>query len=115
MTDRQRKMIEAYLPGEPDPTLEFGEYFMLDSADRVIRVRATEMAYYGRSDEEIRRPVRPNGTGVFNAPGGVTGMDGWVFMSFLYDNKEDCKHNTHAWYHDWENLRLLQQEERAAR
>lgn len=114
MTDRQRQMIEGYIPGEPDPTLEWGEYYMLDSADRVIRVRATDISW-SNDGQEIRRPIRPNGTGVFNAPGGVTGMDGWVFMSFLYDNKEDCKHNTHAWYHDWEDLRLLQQKERASR
>lgn len=36
---------------------------------------------------------------------------GWYFMGALYDNKEDCRNNTHPWYNYWERLRELQQKE----
>lgn len=114
MTDRERLMIEGYLPSPPDPELEKGfEYYMLDSADRVVKVRIRDISYH--DERGIYRVVRENGKGVFNAPGmvGFGFYDGWYFMSALYDNKEDCRNQEHLLYDRWESLRELQQKEAA--
>ena len=34
-----------------------------------------------------------------------------VRMGDLYDNKEDCRNQTHGWCDDWERLREIQQRE----
>lgn len=114
MTDRQRQMIEAYIPGEPDPTLDFGEYYMLDSADRVIRVRAYSIAT-GDNEAEIREVItagaRPHP--VYNASGEYSRLPGWYYMRALYDNKQDCRDQTHMIYDGWERLRDIQEAEHA--
>ncbi len=109
MTDREKELIAFYLPSPPDPTLDFMDFYMRDSTDRVIRVHATDI---GMDDEgEYRRVWRSNGTGVFNAPGEVSRLPGWYYAWALYDNKQDCKDNTHCLYNRWEYLRELQQKE----
>lgn len=110
LTEREKLCIESYLPNPPDPELDWGEYYMLDSADRVTRVRATEIAM-GDRDEEIRRPVRvKTGLGVFGAPGSAR-LEGWVYAWALYDNKTDCLDQTHPCVNGWEHLRQRQREE----
>ena len=51
MTDHERKMIEAYIPHEPDPDLEDGEYYVMDTGGRVQKVRVTNILP-GRLGEE---------------------------------------------------------------
>lgn len=110
--ERLRLQIETYIPGEPDPDLELGEYYMQDSAGRVIRVYAQDIAW--DQDGEIRRPFRvSNGKGVYNASCEAIGSPGWYYLAALYDNKEDCKYQTHSWCNWWEKLRKIQQEARA--
>lgn len=109
MTDRERELIGFYLPTPPDPTLGFMEFYMRDSADRVIRVRASEIAF--DNEGEFRLVWRSKGTGVFNAAGEVGRFPGWYYVWALYDNKPDCKDNQHCLYNGWEFLRRLQQEE----
>lgn len=112
MTDRQRQMIEAYIPSPPDPELDFGEYYMLDSADRVIRVRAYSIAT-GDNDAEIREVItvgaRPHP--VYNAMGEYGRIAGWYYMRALYDNKQDCRDSTHMMFDRWEQLRQIQKKE----
>ena len=111
MTDRQRQMIAAYIPGEPDPELDFAEYYMADSADRVIRVRASSIAY--DDDQEIRQVItvgnRPHL--VYGARGECGRNPGWYFMRALYDNRQDCRDDTHWMYDGWEQLRAVQRKE----
>ena len=110
--ERLRLQIETYIPGEPDPDLEPMEYYMQDSAGRVIRVFANSI---GWDDEgEIRRGARiSNGNGVYNAPGCITQLPSWYYVWALYDNEEDCRHQTHQLVNRWEWLRKIQQEARA--
>lgn len=109
MTERERALIDAYLPSPPDPTLDFMDFYMRDSADRVIRVHATDIAF--NNEGEYRKVWRSNRTGVFNAAGEVGNMPGWYYVWALYDNKQDCKDNQHCLYNGWERLRELQHEE----
>ena len=112
MTDRQRQMIEAYIPSPPDPELEFGEYYMCDSADRVIKVRACSIAT-GDNDAEIREviTVGNNPHHVYNAMGEYGRIAGWYYMRALYDNKKDCRDWSHLMYDRWEELRRIQKKE----
>lgn len=43
MTDRERQMIESYLPHPRDPQLGQDEYYVLDAAGRVQHVRLTDI------------------------------------------------------------------------
>ena len=106
MTDRERKMIEGYLPSPPDPTLDMCEYYILDNNDRVQRV--------------FIRHINPgeldsvNVYGVhYSATGNRFGGDdyGKTHKWDLYDNAEDCRNRTHMCYDGWERLRDLQREE----
>lgn len=109
MTDRERQLIAAYLPSPPDPELGPQEFYMRDSADRVIKVWFSSFGLHG--EDEIRLVRRENGDGVFNASGECVAMPGWYYPWALYDNKEDCRHVTHLFYDGWERLRELQQRE----
>lgn len=110
MTDRERELIGFYLPSPPDPELGFQEFYMLDSADRVIKVWFSSIGYSGE-DGEIRLVHRVgSNSGVFNASGECGAFPGWYYPWALYDNKEDCRNHTHTLYNNWEHLRDLQEE-----
>ena len=113
MTDRERQMIEAYLPNPPDPTLEQGEYYFCQSTaggERVIRVFALDILplkngteygiYQKRGSRLVRIDVGDPGRG--------------VTMANLYDNYQDCKDGTHYMNDRWEQLRELQRREVSA-
>lgn len=112
MTDRDLQMIEHYVPSLPDPELDVFEYYMRDSADRVIKVRVRDISW--DNDGDMVRVERENGNGVFNAAGevGYGYFLGWYRKWALYDNKEDCRDQTHMLYDHWEGLRELQRKER---
>lgn len=106
MTDRERQLIEAYLPHPRDPELGIREYYALDQAGRVQRVEMTDILSHLDGEDELivvqadtRRKV-----------------SGWMEfggfpLSDLYDNKEDCRDRTHAGVAYWERLRRLEEEE----
>ena len=111
MTDRQKQDIEYYIPGEPDKCLAEGEYYYLQNktgTERVIRVFPLDVF-----------PVK-DGTqyGLYTKKGGrLCWVDtGWgdtlhgVYMGDLYDNKDDCRNQTHMGCSWWEQLRKIQQE-----
>ena len=112
MTDRQKQDIEYYLPGDPDKSLDDGEYYYLQNktgTERVIRVFPLDVF-----------PMK-DGTqyGLYTKKGGrLCWVDtGWgddhchgVYMGDLYDNREDCKNQTHMGCYWWEQLRKIQKE-----
>lgn len=108
MTDRERLMIQEYLPNPPDPTLEEDEFFLLQNG-RVIRVYPLDILPH------------KDGTcyGLYTKRGGrlVRVDEGWddpnhgAYRHELYDNKKDCRDQTHYWYENWESLRDLQRKE----
>ena len=106
---RLTEMIASYLPSPPDPDLEDDEYYMLDSADRVIRVYARDIAPAPDDEGLVYRARRTaDGKGVYNASGGCS-MPGWYYKRALYDNAQDCREQTHYMFDRWEQLRRLQQ------
>ena len=110
MTEQDRKEIEYYIPGDPDTSLAEGEYYYLQNktgTERVIRVFPLDVL-----------PTK-DGTqyGLYRWKGArLVWVDtGWgddrthgVYRGDLYDNKEDCKNQTHGGCSWWEQLREIQ-------
>lgn len=107
MTDRQRQLISYYLPHPRDPELGFNEYYVRDIADRVRKVQVREIlphdneTTYGVYEVSSGRRIDAG----YGSP--------WVgFRKYaLYDNKEDCRDQSHLLYDGWEELRELQEKE----
>ena len=111
MTDREREMIDYYLPNAPDTELEEGEYYYLQNksgTERIIRVYPLDVFPTKRGTEY----------GLYTKKGGrLCWVDtGWgdnhyrgAYRSDLYDNKTDCKNQTHMGCSWWEDLRKVQQ------
>ena len=107
MTDREKQMIEAYIPSPRDPDLAFDEYYVCDKADRVRKVRIVSFLPYG---DEMTYGVVETSTGRKVDAGYDSCFVGFR-NSQLYDNKDDCRHQTHLLYAGWEYLRKLQETE----
>lgn len=107
MTEMQKKQIEAYIPHPRDTTLGPGEYYWMDAADRVqrVRVRHIMLGWIGEPQKYGCVYVY-TGKDVLDC----TGRYGQVHKGDLYDNKEDCRDRTHAAVDWWERLRELQEE-----
>ena len=112
MTDKQRQMIADYLPHPRDPELAFGEYYVKDTADRVRKARITTILP-GELFEDNTYLVREVSTGKRIDAGYGDDWHGFT-KAKLYDNKQDCKDETHYFYSDWEDLRELQMKEQEA-
>jgi len=111
MTDRQKRMIEGYLPNKRDPELPEMEYYVEDSRGRAVRVHIWNIAY-DRSDRAIYQVTTDSGQ-LIHGPHECdtdTFGGGWYHKSALYDNKTDCKNWEHVMYDDWEQLRKIQEE-----
>lgn len=107
MTEMQKKQIEAYIPHPRDTTLEDGEYYWMDAADRVQRVRVRDIMPGGIDESETYGCVYVStGRHVLD----YMGQYGKVHKGDLYDNKEDCRDRTHAAVEWWERLRESQEE-----
>lgn len=105
MTDRERQLIEAYLPHPRDPELPEGEYYVLDRANRVQRVYVTDIYPHFEGEDElvvVQADTRKTVTGWMEFGG--------FPMSDLYDNREDCRARAHVAYAYWEQLRKLEEE-----
>lgn len=105
MTEREKQCIEVYIPSPRDPSLGDFEYFAKDVNDRIQRVEVTDIFphgeenYYGVVQTNTRKRVK-------------SWRDYGTFaMSDFYDNKEDCKNDTHPLCNYWEKLREIQQAE----
>ena len=111
LTEREQEMIRFYLPGEPDPELEEGEYYYLQTTaagERVIRVFPIDIYPYEHGTEYGIYQTRSGrlcrvdtGAGPYH---GVT-------KAMLYDNKTDCRDQSHMFFDRWEELRERQREE----
>ena len=108
MTDRQKQLIAAYLPNPRDPELNEGEYYVLDTNDRVRKVEIRRIL---PRDERITY-------GVYEVSSGrrIDAGYGSEFYGFrksqLYDNREDCKEQSHLMFDEWERLREVQEAEK---
>ena len=96
-----------YLPHGRDPSLGEDEYYVLNNADEVRRVRLAALV----RREWYPRPVAEmvglkSGDRFIN----MLEPDGCFRYGQLYDNAEDCAARTHDDYDFWERLRKLQQE-----
>lgn len=112
--ERTRQAIEEQLPNPPDPDLGFEEFYYLQSTmkgEQVIKVQVLSV-FPGMVHEELEY-------GIYQVWGnGLRWVDvGWgdqnrgCHRSHLYDNREDCKNQTHYWNSRWEQLRRIQKEE----
>ncbi len=107
MTERERQLISAYLSNPRDPELEFNQYYVCDTADRIRKVEIREIL---PNKDELSY-------GVYEVTSGrrIDAGYGSRYVGFrkhaLYDNREDCKSQSHFLYNDWENLRKLQERE----
>lgn len=107
MTDRERKMIEGYLPHPRDPELGVDEYYVLDTADRVRRVYVTDLM---PNKDRMTYGVYEVSTGKRIDAGYGSPFVGFA-KSQMYDNKQDCRDQTHLMFDGWEELRKLQESE----
>ena len=113
--ERTKLMIETYLPHPPDPDLPEGAYYWLQytagatGKPRVLTVYirdimptkyGTEYGIYQIHGGNYRRVA----TFSANPMGGVRKYD-------LYDNKQDCRDQTHMAINNWETLRKIQKDE----
>ena len=107
MTERERQLISVYLPNPRDPELEFNQYYVRDTADRIRKVEVRNILPH---ENEMSY-------GVYEVTSGrrIDAGYGSQYIGFrkhaLYDNKEDCKSQTHLLYNNWEYLRELQERE----
>lgn len=105
MTEREKQMIETYLPHPRDPELEKCEYYVLDQAGRVQRVEMTDILSHFDGEDEL----------VVVQAGTRKKVTGWMEfggfpVSDLYDNREDCRDRTHTGIAYWERLRKAEEE-----
>jgi len=109
MTEREKQLINAYLPSPPDETLEFGEYYIFDDRDyKVKRVYVRDIGVGDYGDTVYGLRFSHNNQMYHGGCGYLT-----QHMYELYDNKEDCRNSTHLIYDDWERLRKIQREANA--
>lgn len=105
MTDREKLMIDTYIPHQRDPDLDAMEYYWMDNANRVQKVYIRDImcsfdepdtygCLYSATDKAVRD---------------YNGEYGKIHKSDLYDNKQDCKDRTHSQIDWWESLRNLQE------
>ena len=111
MTDRERSMIEGYIPSPPDPELQIGEYYVLDARDRPTKVHIVNIA---PTREQMIYQVFTESGKLVHGPWETdteTFGGGWYAKGSLYDNKEDCRNDTHISCDFWEDLREIQRKE----
>lgn len=112
--ERTRRMIEEYLPSPPDRSLGFMEYYYRQctmGGERVIRVTVKNI-FPSEQDDGLEYDIyQKKGSDYVRIDSGWNNPFRGVRMSDLYDNKEDCRNQTHPWADNWEELRQMQQEE----
>lgn len=105
LTERQKNMIDAYLPHQRDKSLGLGEYYARDVRGRVYKVFISELNPSMREDCTLYG-VRYDMSGKrFNSGFGY----GCTHKCELYDNYKDCLDQTHPCYDWWEELRREQE------
>lgn len=116
MDERTRTQIEWYLPHDPDPALDAEEYYYLQwtagatGEPRVIRVFALDI--FPRKNSVEYGIYQRRGNQLFRIDAGYGDSFRGVTMGDLYDNKQDCKDQTHGGVYWWPELREAQRKER---
>ena len=114
MDDRTRQLIEWYFPNHPDPELGFNEYYYRQSTmqgEKVIKVRVTSIFPGERHQPEEYEIYQIWGDGLRWVDVGWGDHCRGAHKSELYDNKQDCRDQTHQWAENWEELREIQMKE----
>ncbi len=106
MTEREKRLIESYIPNPRDKSLGDDEYYILDDANRVQKVYITDIAMNSYGEDIYGVRYASSGRHFLKDGAYLT-----VHMYDLYDNKEDCKNGEHFIYENWEKLRKLQEEQ----
>ncbi len=109
LTDRQKQLIESYIPSHRDESLDRDEYYVLYSGRSKEYIRKVRICTFLPHGDSIEYGVRDVKSNAWVDAGYGTPFRGWR-MAALYDNKEDCKNQTHCMYANWEDLRKIQQE-----
>ena len=109
MTDREKQMIDAYLPHPRDPELDVDEYYVQDTAGRIQKVSVTDIFPDIVHDTTTYGVRRASDGKVIDAGYGDPFIG--FSMGCMYDNKQDCRDRTHGVFDGWERLRELQQKE----
>ena len=99
MTDRMKQMIKWYIPNPRDPELDSCEYYYKREDEKIFKVYVCDILPH---DNETHYGCRysSNGQRVHTS----YDFDG-IPMRQLYDNKQDCKDESHLMYDNWEWLR----------
>ena len=105
MTEREKQLIEYYLPNPRDPELKKNEYYVRDGAGRVRRVNIRDI--WPHIDGAQEYGVYEVGTGRRIDAGYGDPFRGFR-MGELYDNREDCRNHEHDMCDEWERLREIQ-------
>ena len=111
MTDRERELIAAYIPSPRDEELGEYDYYVkvyCGNKTKILRGHITEIFPYFVENENRYRICTDSGKTINNWK-----QDGTFSMRELYDNKQDCRDGTHAWFDNWEKLREIQKAESA--
>ena len=103
MTDRERELIAAYIPTPRDESLDDFEYYVKDRGGRIYKVYIADIYPHLTDDETHYSVFTDDGKRITD-----TTDDGNFPMRHLYDNKQDCKDETHNFYSGWERLREIQ-------
>lgn len=95
-----KSMVDAYIPSPRDESLDVDEYYVLSENNIIQKGWISDIAF--DSHGNIRYRLR-NKKGVVHS--WASDELGYVRKSHMYDNKQDCKSETHFAYDDWEELR----------
>lgn len=104
MTEKEKELIEYYIPNPRDESLEDDEYYVLTENETIRKGAVRELAINGNGEKTFRLW---NGRGIVHC--WARDNMGYVTKRHMYDNKQDCKDQTHFSYDDWEDLREIQQ------
>ena len=111
--ERTQMMIDGYLPNPPDPELGFNEFYWLqytmDGKSRVLKVQAMDV--FPLKDGTEYGIYRLKGNHLVRIDAGYGDPYRGVRKHDLYDNKQDCRNQTHMCCDDWEHLREIQRKE----
>ena len=112
MDAQTQELIDYYLPHQPDPSLQLQEFYYLQytaGTPRVIRVYALDILPCKDGYEYGIYQMR--GGQLHWVDVGYESMVRGCRMGDLYDNKQDCKDQTHCGIDWWEEMRKAQREE----
>lgn len=106
MNDRTKQMIEWYIPNPRDESLEQGEYYYKREDGKIFKVYISDINPLRDDRTEYGCRYSHNGQRVH-----AFGEYESITMNNLYDNKQDCKDDSHLMYDNWEWLREEQNSE----